>query len=319
MRHIQRVALLDGFDARQHPFHEAVIDALLDQSARRAGADFALVEREQHQALDRLVEEIVILGHHILEEDVGGFAAELQRDGDQVMAGILHDQPAGRGLAGKGDLGDAVGGGERFAGLQPEPVDDVQHAGRQQIADELGQHHDADRGLLGGFQDHAIAGGQSRGEFPDRHQDREIPRDDLADDAERLVEMIGDGGLVDFREAAFLGAGAGGEIAEMVDGERNVRKRGLADRLAVIDRLDIGEQVEILLHPVGDAVEDQRAGGHGLLAPGLGGGMGGIERQIDIGLVERAAWVKTWPVMGETLSKYWPPTGAVNLPLMKLS
>ena len=222
---------------------------------------------------------------HILEEDVGGFAAEFQRDGDEVVAGILHDQPAGRGLPGEGDLGDALGGGERFAGLEPETVDDVQHAGRQQIGDEFGQDHDADRGLLGGFEHHAIAGGQSRGEFPDRHQDREVPGDDLADDAERLVEMIGDGGLVDFREAAFLGAGAGGEIAEMVDGERDVRKRGLADRLAVIDGLDIGEQVQILLHPIGDAVEDEGAGGHGLLAPGLGGGMRGVQRQIDIGLV----------------------------------
>ena len=34
---------------------------------------------------------------------------------------------------------------------------------------------------------------------------------------------------------------------------------------------------------------------------------------------ERAAWVKGRPVIGETLSKYWPPSGAVNLPLMKLS
>ena len=34
-------------------------------------------------------------------------------------------------------------------------------------------------------------------ELPGRHQDREVPRDDLADHAERLVEMIGDGVVVD--------------------------------------------------------------------------------------------------------------------------
>ena len=37
--------------------------------------------------------------------------------------------------------------------------------------------------------------------FQHGHQQREVPRDDLADDAERLVEMIGDGVVVDLARA----------------------------------------------------------------------------------------------------------------------
>ena len=80
----------------------------MDQRAAWAGANLALVEGEQHKTFDGLIKEIVILGANILEEDVGGFAAKLQRDRNQVLAGVLHDQTAGGGFAGKGDLGDAV-------------------------------------------------------------------------------------------------------------------------------------------------------------------------------------------------------------------
>lgn len=94
-----------------------------------------MVKREHRKALERLVEEIVVLGGNIGKEDVRRLAAEFERDGDQVLAGILHDQPTGGRLAGKGDLGDARAGGERLARFEAETVDDVEHAGRQEIAD----------------------------------------------------------------------------------------------------------------------------------------------------------------------------------------
>ena len=78
------------------------------------------------------------------------------------------------------------------------------------------------RRLLGGLQHDAVAGGKRRRELPHRHQYREVPRNDLPDDAERLMEVIGDGVVIDLGERAFLGADAAGEIAEVVDGERHV-------------------------------------------------------------------------------------------------
>ena len=117
----------------QAALHELVVDRLVDQRARRAGADLALVEGVEHEPLDRLVEELVVLGHHVGEEDVRRLAAELGRRRDQVLRGVLHDQPAGRGLAGEGDLRDPLVGRKRLADLGARAVDDVDHARRDDV------------------------------------------------------------------------------------------------------------------------------------------------------------------------------------------
>src|SRR5690606_14662169 len=119
-------------------------------------------------------------------------------------------------LAGEGDLRDPVRAGQGGAGFLAETVDDVEHAVRQQVADDLDEVQDRRRGLLGGLEHDAVAGGQRRGELPRRHEDGEVPRDDLSDDAERLVEVVRDQVFLDLRQAAFLRAGGGREVAEVV-------------------------------------------------------------------------------------------------------
>ena len=174
---VERVALLDLLGPGDRALHEPVVDRFLHQRAARAGADLALVEREHGKAFERLVEEVVVGVHHVGEEDVRRLAAQLQRHRDDVVGGVLHDQPPGGRLAGEGDLGDALVLGQRLAGLDAEAVDDVDHAGRQQVGDQLHHDQDAERRLLGRLEHHAIAGGERRRELPGRHQDREVPRE----------------------------------------------------------------------------------------------------------------------------------------------
>ncbi len=90
---------------------------------------------------------------------------------------------------------------QRLARLDAEAVDDVEHTGGQQVTDQRHQVQDRRRGLLGGLEHHRVARGQRGRELPGGHQDREVPRDDLADHAQRLVEVIGDGVLVDLATA----------------------------------------------------------------------------------------------------------------------
>ena len=142
--------------------------------------------------------------------------------------------------------------------------------------------------------------------FQHGHQDREVPRNDLADDAERLMEVIGDRVVVDLAERTFLRADRAGEIAEMVDRQRDVGGGRLADRLAVVPGLGEREHLQIRLHPVGDLVEDLRPLGRARSAPGVLGGVRGVERGLDVGASERAISQTGWPVIGETLSKYLP-------------
>ena len=255
-RWIERAALLDGLHPRDGPFDEPVVDRFLNERATGAGADFALVQREHGKAFQAFVEIIVVRVHHVGKEDVGRLAAQFQRHRDQVFRRILHDQAAGRGFAGKGDLADPLAAGERLARFDAKAIDDVEHARRQQVADNLRQHQDRHRGLFGRLEHDAIAGRQRRRQFPHRHQDGEVPRNDLAHHAQRFVEMIGDGVMVDLADRAFLGTGATGEIAEMVDRQRNIGMGRLADRLAVVDRLGHRDQIQIGFHPVGDLQQD---------------------------------------------------------------
>ena len=118
--------------------------------------------------------------------------------GIRLLAGGLGDDAAGGGGAGEGDLGDALRGGQRHAGFAAKAVDDVQHARRQQVGDQLGQDQDGHRGRFGRLEHDTVTGAEGRGQLPGGHQDREVPRDDLADDAERLVDVVGHGVLVDF-------------------------------------------------------------------------------------------------------------------------
>ena len=67
---IERIALHDRLDPLDRPLHEAVVDAFVDQRAAGAGADLALVQREHGEAFERLVEEGVVLGGDVGEEDV---------------------------------------------------------------------------------------------------------------------------------------------------------------------------------------------------------------------------------------------------------
>jgi hypothetical protein len=72
------------------------------------------------------------------------------------------------------------------------------------------------------------------------------------------------------------------------------------------------------LQAVGDAVEDRARGRRGR-APGDGGGVRRVERRSTSSCVERATSQSGWPVMGETLVKYCPRTGARYSPPIQFS
>ncbi len=279
---VQRVALLDLRGALGGVGDEVVVDAGLDQRPRRAGANLALVEREHREPFQRLVVEGVAVGGDVVEEDVRALTTEFEGDGDDVLAGVLQDQPPGGGLAGEGDLADPGAGRERFARFDAEAIDHVEHPGGQQVGDEIEQHVDGRRGLLGGLEHHGVAGGERGRELPGGHQQREIPRDDLRDHAQRLVEVVGDGVLVYLRDRAFLAAQRAGEVAEVVDGQRDVGGQRFAHRLAVLPALGDRERFEVLLHPVGDLEQDAGAVGRRSLAPRRRGAFGGVQGALDV-------------------------------------
>ena len=214
---------------------------------------------------------------------LGDLPPEFQRHRDDVVRRVLHDEATGGRLAGEGDLGDALGLRQRLAAFDAEAVDDVDHAGRHDVAQKLHQHEDRQRGLLGGLETTQLPAASAGASFHVAIRSGKFHRDDLPDDAERLAEVVGDGILVDLRQAAFLGAQYAGEVAEMIDRQRQIGEGRLAQRLAVVERLDERDEVELLLEDVGDLVEDLGPLGRRGLAPAVPRLVSGIQRELDVG------------------------------------
>ena len=215
---VERVANLDLRDASYSTFDELVEDGLVHEGTRGAGADLALVEGEECKAFEGLVEEVIVLVHDVGHEDVGGFSTQLQGLRNDGLGRVLHDEAAGRRLSGKGDLGDAGVAGECLADLAAGAGDDVDDASRNDVGNQRNEGEQAERGVRRRLDDGAIACGDCRGDLPCGHQQGEVPGDDLADDAHGLLEVIGDGVLVDLAGSALFSAYAAGEVAEVVDG-----------------------------------------------------------------------------------------------------
>ena len=215
-----------------------VVHVLLHQQPRARAADVALVEEDAlHDALDGLVDRGVV------EDDVGRLAAELE---GQRLAGAgdrAGDRLAHLGRAGERDLVDVPVLDDGAAGVAGAGHD-VDDAGRQVgLLADLGEQQRGQRGGLGRLEDDGVAGGQRRRDLPRQHQHREVPRDDLAGHAERpgvraearVVELVGPARVVE----------------EVRRGQRDVDVAGLADRLAVVQRLEDGELAGALLQDAG--------------------------------------------------------------------
>jgi len=239
-RLVERIAEPKRLHARRQLRDEALVDALLDEEPRSGAADLALVQPDRvDHPFDRRVE----IG--IVEDDEGRLAAELQRQALAGAGGRLADFPPDLGRAGEGDLGDARMGDDRLAGAAIAG-DDVDHACRQAgLPAHLGKEQRGERGELGGLQNHRIAEGDRRRDLPSEHQEREIPRDDLPADAERLA--VGKLRVHELRPT--------GMVVEVPGDERDVDVARLADGLAVFHRLDDREETAVALDQAGERVE----------------------------------------------------------------
>ena len=125
-------------------------------------------------------------------------------------------------------------------------------SGTPGLGDQLAQPHRGQRGLLGRLEHHAVPRRQRRAELPGRHQQREVPRDDLADHADRLAQRVGvpvRARHVRHRDADRVALDLGGparHVMEQVRGQRHVGGLRHRERLAVIQRLQLGKLVDVL-------------------------------------------------------------------------
>ena len=264
---VQRVADAQALHAAAEFAEELRRNALLHEDARARTADLALVEPDGvNNTFNRRI-EIRILVH-----DEGGLAAEFERELLARACGGLADEAAHFRGAGEGDLVHVrmVHDGRTRGAIAR---DDVDNAGRQaRLTADFGEGERGQGREFCGLQHHRVACRERRRDLPRQHQEREVPRDDLAADADCLItgEFIRD----QLRPA--------GMVVEMAGHQRNVDIARFADGLAIVHRLQHGEEALALLDGAGDGVEILRARMAGEFGPRAEALARSLHRRIDI-------------------------------------
>ena len=230
------------------------------------------------RAFQRLVER------HVVEEDIGRFAAQLQRNGNHQVGRSLCNATAHLGRAGKGELVEALVVQHVFAGFGTFAGNDVEHAFGQQVVDFLCQRQQTQRRAAGRMDDNGAARSQRGCDLPGRHQEGEIPGNDLPHHANGLAQDQRQVFFIQLCGRAFFTANHAGEVAKMIGGKRNVGGTGFANGLAVVERFLQGKEFEVGVDDVGNFVQQCGTLGCGGFFPGFEGFLRGLDGCIHIGI-----------------------------------
>ena len=187
-----------------------------------------LVEKDAvDDAFDGLIDGCV------LKDNVGRFAAEFQCVFFGRAGKALLNHAAHVGGAGKRNLVDARMFNEGCASLASAGHDIDDSGWQVSVADQLGQFQRGQRRRLGRFQHHRVAASQRRRDLPCRHQQREVPRDDLPGHAQWFGAPAGEC-IVQFVRPS-------GVIEEMGRRQWNIDVPGFPNRFAAVQRFDRGK------------------------------------------------------------------------------
>src|SRR5207248_6977925 len=160
----------------------------------------------------------------------------------QAGARRLRDFAPDRLRAGEADPGDARIVEQRVADLRALAHHQVEDpSGKAGLADDLGERPGAAGHQLRGLEYHRVAVAQRRRDLPGRDGDREIPRRDDRDDAERLArDLDADAGAHRLHDLAGDAQRLAGEELEDVGRAHHFARR-LRQRLALLARQQIAE------------------------------------------------------------------------------
>ncbi len=156
------------------------------------------------------------------------------------------------------------------APVEPSPVSTLRTPGGSPASRASSPSRSAvERRLLRGLEHDRAAGGQRRPDLPDRHQQREVPGDDLGADADRLASRVTEDPRVARRDGRALDLGRPARVVlEVGDAVGHVDPLGELQRLAVVERLELGQLLlDVACDELGERLDPPAALGGGQLAP----------------------------------------------------
>ncbi len=163
--------------------------------------------------------------------------------------------------------------------------DDVDRARREpDLGRELGHAERRQRRLRVGLEDDGAAGRQRRRELPGRHHQRVVPGDDLAGDADGLLQRVEEERAAERVRPARDGGDRGRVEAEVLDRlvELGLHRR---DRLADVPHLELRQLLAVGDERVGERVQQTGALGRRRPAPvALERRARRLDCSVDVGL-----------------------------------
>ena len=135
------------------------------------------------------------------------------------------------------------------------------------MIDFLRQRQKAQRSVAGRMNHHGTACRQCGRDFPSGHQEREVPRNNLADYADRLAQYDRQILLIQLGSRTLFAANHAGEITEMIGSQRNIGRTGFTDGLAVIQSFLQSEQFCIFIDDIGYFIQNSSTFGYGGFTP----------------------------------------------------
>ena len=241
-------------------------------------ADLAgIAELEQRAQRCRLV-DIGILADHD-----GRMAAELHRAALDGPGGLGEQHLADPRRAGERDLAHLLGGHQERRDRFGRAEQHLDGAGRRAaFGAGLRDQGRGQRRLFGWAADDRAAGGERRRDLAGEQVDREIPRGEGGDDADRLQRRGQAPALARGDRLAEQALGLAGEPVELLDGDQHFAL-GLGDRPADLIGQRVRQRALARLHRPGDAAQDLGAlpAMHARPCPERGARM--MERLLDLG------------------------------------
>ncbi|MCY1526860.1 hypothetical protein D9M68_619040 [compost metagenome] len=201
-----------------------------------------------------------------------------------ALGGAADDGLAGTHRAGEGHHAHQRVRYQRAADGRAASEDDIDHARRQQLIDELGQAQGGQRGLFGGLEDHGVAGGERRAELPGRHHQGVVPGRDGGDHADRVAaDHRGEARQVfPGRRTGKAAAGAGEEAEHIGYGGKLVVQCGGVGFAAVVG-LQLRQLFGVRFDAVGKLEQQGGAVPRGGPRPAFEGRIGGTHRGVHLG------------------------------------
>ncbi len=166
-----------------------------------------------------------------------------------------------------------------------ETGNDVDDTGREtSLDDELAHLVSRKRCLFGGLEDDGVTVAKGGTELPCEHEQGEVPRDDLTADTDRLVTSVVETLVVDLHDLSVVLVSPTTVVAEVGGDGSDIEALGNGESLAVVERLDSGELVNVLLNEVGELHKKLATSitGRVLTPDGLESLTSGLDSDIDI-------------------------------------